>query len=112
MHSNSTRLQTLTLIALLAFMMACRKTPQQLIVGKWQDVDGSLQLQFFPDGTTTAIEGPNVEFGTYSFPDATHLKIVTRVDISVFDIDTLTRESLVMKHEGLMYHKGAFKRVN
>ncbi len=127
MKSNSTRFQASALIALLAVMMACQKTPQpqqpivgesktqqllELIVGKWQDVDGPVQFQFFADGTYTASREGKTEPGQYLFPDENHLKMIVRDGTYVFDITTLTPEKLVLKREGSGYTEKTLKRVH
>ena len=56
---------------LLMVCIGCTADPKKAIVGKWKE-KGNPSFEFFPDGTVTSLM---TGAGTFSFPDATHIKL-------------------------------------
>jgi len=111
MTSNATPLRFFVLVVFFVCTVACNRGPQKAIVGKWQEVDGTRTVEFFPDGTVIMGDSARQAAGTYSFPDSRHLKVVAAMDTIVFDI-VLSSKALVLTPPTQLGRQRSFKRVN
>lgn len=111
MTNSSTPLRFFVLIVFFMCTVACNRSPQRAIVGKWQQVDGTRTIEFFPDGTVVIGDTASSNAGTYSFPDSHHLKMVAAKDIIVFDM-SLSSKTLVLTPPTQLGQQISFKRVN
>src|SRR5262245_17327950 len=59
----------------LSLLVPCSSKLENAIVGKWSEVDGTEMLEFFKDGTLTAVDKGRNMGGTYKFVDKDRMKL-------------------------------------
>lgn len=98
----------LFLIFCFVFLLAsCSSKPEDLIIGKWQKIDGTGTIEFFKDGTvsitgTTGL-GKKSGAGTFKFVDDSHLRleglgIVVKISLSQDELTLTDPEGNVSKY--------------
>ncbi len=55
-----------------------KPNPKELIIGKWEEIDGKGTIEFFKDGTTYSMGGEAVINGTYKLIKKDQIKMVIK----------------------------------
>jgi hypothetical protein len=109
------KIQYLLIILCLVFALAsCAGNPRDLIVGKWQKVDGSDMIEFYQNGTLN-IKGTAGLFkksgtGTYKFIDDGRVKlemggsgIEVKITVSKEELTLTDPEGTVLKYRSVKW---------
>lgn len=64
----------LALVLLVVFVVSCSAKPEDTIVGKWSEVEGTETLEFFKDGTISLVSRGMPMGGSYKFVDTDRMK--------------------------------------
>jgi hypothetical protein len=76
-HNLKKLMYLLAVLSLLAFSSSCSSKPENAIVGKWQEINGTKTetMEFFKNGTVRSIDKKSSLVGNFKFIDKDHIKI-------------------------------------
>ncbi len=69
------KMLSVLIVPLVLALNGCSSKPEELIVGKWKEIDATEIIEFFKDETINAVDKDISATGTYSFIDKNRLKI-------------------------------------
>jgi uncharacterized protein (DUF2147 family) len=64
-----------TVVAMVFMFTSCSPKPENPIVGKWKNIDGTETMEFFKDGTVSLVGKEMSLGGTYKFVDTNRMKL-------------------------------------
>ena len=103
--------QSFCFAMLAIFLVSCSSNSENSIVGKWQK-DGGTQakVEFYKDGSVTAVAGSNQLSGKYEFLDENRLRIDYggKVGAMIFKMSILENELVLTEPNGRI---STFKRT-
>lgn len=81
------RIFTLLVLYFLLISASCSSKPENLIIGKWQEIGSNHTIEFYRDGTVKITEptglGKKSGTGTFKFVDPSRLKLEGELEIEV-----------------------------
>ena len=68
-------LRLLAIAVILSSLVSCSSKPEDAIVGKWSEIDGTEKMELFKDGTITMADKGRNMGGKYTFVDKDRIKL-------------------------------------
>ena len=65
----------LALLSIAALLSSCAASPEDKILGRWKEVDGTETMEFLKDGTVIVVDEGMSMAGTYKWIDNDRVKI-------------------------------------
>lgn len=62
-------------VCFILLFVSCTSKPENVIVGKWHEIDGTETIEFFKDGTVSVVDMGMPMGGNYKFIDDTRLRL-------------------------------------
>jgi|GEM_PF-814407 len=65
----------LAIACIMASLASCSSKPEDAIVGKWSEIDGTETLEFFKDGTVSVVDKGTTRTGDYRFIEKDRMRL-------------------------------------
>ncbi len=102
----------LTIVFTLSLIFSCSSKPENAIIGKWKEINGTGTIEFFKDGTVIAVDEGMSIGGSYKFIDKDRIKmefqgflgalagpIVAKVSISDNELTFIMPDGTIEKYK-------------
>lgn len=111
MEKKAINLLIILLISSAVMLNGCIQKPEAVIIGKWDEIDGTETIEFFKDGTVTIVDKGISLSGNYKFIDDDHIRIdlggigalagpmISKVSISKDELSLTTSDGDIYKYQ-------------